>query len=306
MADKQLKEEERVLRNLIPWLSLQLGDELEWSGRPEDEKHYKSRCPSAMNVRCRLDAELTGNSTNVVVEHTTVEAFPKQPIIFSVLAGLRHHVLPMRELVPRGNSVTLSVSTDCVRCNKLKWGEVNLLIPDLVAKLTEYLPGLPKDPAREEAIRGYQLEEPLLWQFGRLEIRVTRYWRPGGSHISCRLELNDADWKTGLLNCLGSALESTVGGKSSSYEAYRSEGWLALVVIELADFQISSIESAAEAFRLLAGGLDLRSVDGIVLVESGAADETPLCCWAYFRGEVRSAKQQKAEFHQCLGLAPNA
>ena len=258
-----------------------------------------------MKVRCRLDAELAGNSTNVSVEHTTVEEFPENRLINSALAGLRCHVRQMRGLVPGGNSVTLSVSTDCVRSNKLKWGEVKLLIPDLDAKLKEYLAGLPKDPAREEAIRGYLLEEPLLWQFGPLKIRVTRYWRPGGSHISCRLELNEAGWKAGLLNCLGSALESRVEGKSSSYKAYRSEGWLVVVAIELADFQISSIESAAEAFRLLADGLDLRSVDGIVLMESGAADEMPLCCWSYFRGEVRTGKQQDAEYRQCLGFAPN-
>jgi hypothetical protein len=171
----------------------------------------------------------------------------------------------------------------------------------------EYLSQLPKNPELEDTIRGTLLEEPFLWQFGPLEIRVTRHWDHAGGYIYFAVEVGEAECKTGLLNCLGRALESkVVGGKSFSYEAYRSEGWLALVVIELADFQVSSIQTAAEAFRQLAGSFDLRSVDGIVLMsEIDDADQTPLCCWAYYRGKVRSSKQQQAECHQSLGLAPN-
>ncbi|MBE3097105.1 MAG: hypothetical protein IMZ44_08230 [Planctomycetes bacterium] len=305
MADKQLQGEERVLRKLARWLSLQLENKLELMGRPEDKK-YISRCPSAMRVCPRLDAELVGTSVKVAVEHTTLDAFPKQRTIASVLKDLRHYVRGKRAIVPRGNSVNLSVSTNCVRRNNLDRRTVKSLIPRLDAKLMEYLARLPKNPELEDTIRGTLLEEPFLWQFGPLEVRVTRHWQHAEGHIYFAVEVGEAECKTGLLNCLGRALESKVEGKSSSYEAYRSEGWLVVVLIELADFQICSIESAAEAFRQLAGDFDLSLVDGIVLVsEIDATDQTPLCCWAYFRGKVRSGKQQKAECHQCLGIAPN-
>jgi hypothetical protein len=304
MADKQHQVEERVLRKLIPWLSLQLGDELKWLGRPEGN-NYISRCPSAMRVRSRLDAELGGTSVKVAVEHTTLDAFPKQRTIASVLKDLRYYVRGKRAIVPRGNSVDLSVSTNCVRRNNLDRRAVKSLIPRLDAKLMEYLARLPKNPEFEEVIRGTLLEEPFLWRFGPLEIRVTRHWQHAEGHIYFAVEVSEAECKTGVLKCLGRALESKVGGKSSSYEAYRSEGWLVVVLIELAEFQVSSIESVAEAFRQLAGGFDLRSVDGIVLMsEIDATDQTPLCCWAYFRGKARSGKQQQAECHQSLGLAP--
>jgi len=305
VGDKQRQAEDRVLRKLARWLNLQLEDNLEWLGRPDD-KDYISKCPATMSVDSRLDVELGGTSVKVAVEHTTLDAFPEQRTIASVLEGLRHYVRGKRAIVPRGNSVTLSVSTDCVRRNNLKWGEVKLLMPDLDAKLMEYLAGLPKNPEYEEVIRGTLLEEPFLWGFGPLEIRVTRHWQHAEGHICFAVEVSEAECKTGVLKCLERALENKVGGKSSSYKAYRSEGWLVVVLIELADFQVSSIHSVAEAFRQLASGLDLRSVDGIVLMsEIDAADQTPLCCWAYFRGKVRSGKQQKAECHQCLGIAPN-
>ena len=304
MADKQIQGEERVLRKLARWLSLQLEDKLELLGRPEDKK-YASSCPSAMRVRSRLDAELVGTSVKVSVEHTTLDAFPKQRGISSVLADLRDYLRQKRAVVPRGHGVILSVSTDCVRRNNLNRQAVKSMIPNLDAKLKAYLARLPEDPTHEDAICGYQLEESLLWQFGPLEIRVTRYLWPGGSHVSFNVEISEAEWKAGLLNCLGKALEKKVGGKSSSYEAYRSEGWLVLVVIELVDFQIS-IESVADTFRQLAGGIDLSLVDGIVLASELDSEDGPLlCCWAYLRGKVRSRRQQYIEHCECLRVTPN-
>jgi hypothetical protein len=181
-------------------------------------------------------------------------------------------------------------------------------MPALEATLREYLSRLPKNPTQEDTIRGKGdlLEEPFSWRFGSLEVAVHRHWIPEGSSIECVLTPTTTEWKKGLHDCLNEAMKRKIGGKSSSYEAYRSEGWLAVVVVELAGFQISSISSAADAFRLLAPDLGLHRVDGIVVL-SDLDDGGGLlkCCWAYLRGEVRSPKQQYAEECQCFGVKPN-
>jgi hypothetical protein len=107
MADKQRQGEERVLRKLARWLNLQLEDKLELLGRPEDN-NYISSCPSAMRVCSRLDAELGGASVKVAIEHTTVDAFPEQREISSVLTDLRDCLREKSAFVPRGNSVIIS------------------------------------------------------------------------------------------------------------------------------------------------------------------------------------------------------
>jgi len=304
MGDSRRNREEKVLRKLVPWLILQLEDELEWLGRPEDAD-YCSRCLSARSYP-PLDAELGGARLKVAVEHTTVDGFPEQRGISARLADLGKAVRHMKTKVPRGNRVTLSVTTDCLCRNNLTRQAVRDQIPDILAKLKEYLARLPENPARKERIRGDWLEDPSLWKFGPLEITVYRFWSPGHGHIRLALAPSRGEWETGLCDCLGKAIGRKVEEKSSSYKAYGSEGWLVVLVVELADFQISSIESAGDAFRQLAHGFDFGGVDGIVLMQDlGAGNEPPECCWAYLHGEVRSREQQHAELCQCLGMAPN-
>jgi hypothetical protein len=174
-------------------------------------------------------------------------------------------------------------------------------------KLKEYLSRVPADPKRHEAIKGHLLEEPIEWCFGPLKVTVLRRWFAENRHMRCSVSLGQPDWDHGLRTCLSKALDSKIGGKSETCRAYKADGWLVLLVLELRDWQISTIELAARGFRELAPSHDLSDIYGIVLLQGiDSDDETPECCWAYLRGEIRTAQQRDSEVRECLGITPGS
>jgi len=182
------------------------------------------------------------------------------------------------------------------------------MIPDVVGKLRLYLGGLPANPSQHDIVRGHLLEEPLEWRFELFNVTVRRFWISHGSHIRFALHVDDSQWQHGIPDCLDRALRAKLGNKAESFEAYGRDGWFVALVLQISDLQLSSTGVAGESFRQIAPQYKevLDSVDGIAFVDQiDDSDKTPECCWAYLRGEVRTARQQYVEVCECLGIEPN-
>ena len=304
MARKRHEREERFLKGILPWLSRQLDDELKWLGRPEDP-HYVSMCKGAKSLRRPLDAEIAGERLRVALEHTTLESFPKQRRFGALFAKLSREIRSLKPLVPPGNNVHVGLSLASVD-KTLTARTVRRLMPEVIRRLRACLQNVPANPTRDDIVRGHLLEEPQQWAFEGFTVKVARFWLPGSSHISLVSLVDNEAWDNGISDCLCRAVSEKTQRKAESYKAYRNAGWLCVLVLQIVDWQLSSPDIVGPVFRQVADQFNLGCVDGVALVqELDATDQTPECCWAYFQGEVRTARQQYVEVCECLGIEPN-
>jgi len=296
--------EESCLRAIVPWLSRQLGDDLKWLGRPEDPD-YTSACNAARSLQRPLDAELEGEHLHVVLEHTTLDSFSKQRRLGALFAQLGAEIRSLSHLVPQGNGVRVGYSPERVD-KALTEKRLRAILPKIIEKLRAYLEKVPANPTRNDVIRGQLLEEQE-WPFDGLVLSVSRFLWPSAGHISLVCLVGGEAWDCGVARCLNVALSAKLKEKAASYRAYRSAGWLCILVLQAVDWQLSSPDIVGRFFAQMASDFDLALVDGIVIVQQvDDLDKSPECCWAYFDGEVRTEWQQYREVADCLGIEPNS
>ena len=96
------------------------------------------------------------------------------------------------------------------------------------------------------------------------------------------------------------ALKAKVSGKKKAYQVYKNAGWRTLLVLELIDFQLSSLQAVGESFRRVCPMVDLTLLDYVVLTDQFPEDFVE-CCWAFRNGEIRSAFQQATELSRLPG-----
>lgn len=300
MAKESAKKEEAVLNRLLPWLSSELKDDLQWLGSPEDPS-YCSRCPGANRVSKPLDGEIGGPRTHMVIEHTTIESYQAQRSVAAAFKPLRDELRVMRKHVPRGQHINIGIPQAVVH-KGITRRQVQNVISAFCERLDGYLRTLHPDPPLQAVVRGRLLEEPQTWHFGPIDLRVFRFWFPWGAHLSL-VELNDpADASTRLDESMTKALKAKVSGKKRAYQVYKNAGWRTLLVLELIDFQLSSLQVVGESFRRACPMVDLTLLDYVVLMDQFPEDFIE-CCWAYRDGNIRNACQQNAEVARCLGIA---
>jgi hypothetical protein len=299
MAKESAKKEEAVLKRMLPWLSSELKENLQWLGSPEDPS-YCSRCPGANLVSKPLDGEVAGPQMRMAIEHTTIESYLTQRARGAAFKGLRAEIQVKRKQVPRGQHVDIAIP------NTLAHGEVTrrqvqIATPPLLKRLDDYLHTLDADPPRQAVVRGHLLEEPQTWHFGAIDFRIFRFWFPGSARLSL-VELHDpTDASTRLDQSMAKALVAKISGKEKTYQIYKGAGWRTLLVLELIDFFLSSLDDVAESFRRLCPTVSLALLDDVVLMQQ-IANGPIECCWAYRSGQIRSPDQQHSELARCLGL----
>ena len=300
MAKESAKKEEAVLKRMLPWLSSELSEDLQWLGSPEDPS-YCSQCPGANRTsKPLLDGEVAGPHTHMVIEHTTIDSYLTQRTTGAAFKELREELRARRKQVPRGQSVQIAIP-ETVAHQGVARNQVRGATAALVQRLDDYLQTLAVDPPRRAVVRGYLLEEPQTWSFGGIDFRISRFWYPGRGYLSLRELADPSSASTPLDLVVAKALKDKVSGKSETYQTYKGAGWRTLLVLELVDYFLSSLDDVAESFRRVCPTVSLALLNDIVLMQQ--IPNGPIeCCWAYRSGEIRTPRQQNSELARCLGL----
>jgi len=272
---------------------------MQWLGSPEDPS-YCSQCPGANLVSKPLDGEVAGPHTHMVIEHTTIDSYLTQRTTGAAFKELRETIHARRKQVPRGQHVYIAIP-ETVAHRGVARRQVRSVTPALLKRLDDYLHTLDADPPRQAVVRGHLLEEPQTWPFGGIDFRISRFWAPGSARLSL-VELHDpTDASTRLDQSMAKALVAKISGKEKTYQIYKGAGYRTLLVLELIDFFLSSLDDVAESFRRLCPKVSLASLDDVVLMQQFPNGPIEYC-WAYRSGEIRTPLQQNSELARCLGL----
>jgi hypothetical protein len=286
-----VKDEEATLKRLLPWLSSEFGEELQWLGSPEDRPGYSSD-------KC-LDGEVAGPHIHLAIEHTALGSYLNQWKTGAVFRELGSQIQARKGRVPRGQSVCVVIS-ETLAHRGASTKQVKKATPELLSRLDAYLQTLAANPPRLETSFDRRLEKQT-WSFAEFEFVISRRWSPGASHIRL-IELHNPSAAPAQLDqCMVKSLKDKVSGKGPAWEKYRRAGWRTLLVLQLADPHLLTFETVADSFRRLCPTINMVLLDDVVLMQQ-ILDDPVECCWAYKGGEIRTPDQQASELTRCLEL----
>jgi hypothetical protein len=283
-----------LIRDLLPWLNMQLSNSFDWLGAPENPG-YESACRSARSINKPLDGEIQGEKSCIAIEHTRIQPFPSLLHARSVLRPLYQLARELCQYVPNGNRIDFGLKVGSQ--NRVTAKSVNLALSGLREYFQDWFGKMQVNPTAGDRIRANLLEEPCGKTLGGLEFSFRRSFWPGRGKLSF-----GADAEPELDSCVQKAMEDKVTGKVGTFGAYRKDGWRTMLLLELVDFQLASIDDVGESFNRFAARMDLSPLDFVVIVDRSAGDPME-CCFAWKDGRLRTEKERYEEVHDCLNPA---